>query len=216
MIPVPQSVLEALAKSFGTQSDHLAFFGGGQESSDGIVYQYTDKDTKSLLKILPIPVDNQRIGLLCLEERLKFVCFLGENGAQIVFPQISPLGNLYETCTSENYVWVGNLVVFLVAMLALAVMLLSQVAWYWWLLPVGIMFATFLLGLEFVTRIPNVHLAEFRDAMQHAEILLMVDVPVRGLTSAENPVKYGFVQQPVKMRPPFLHITTPWGWILSS
>jgi Ser/Thr protein kinase RdoA (MazF antagonist) len=59
------------------------------------------------LKILAIPVNDQRSGLFCLEERLRFVRFLGENGAQIVFPQFSPGGNLYETCTFGDHLWVG-------------------------------------------------------------------------------------------------------------
>ena len=46
----------------------------------------------------------------------------------------------------------------------------------WLLLPLGMMLASFLAGLRF-TRLPNVHLDEFRDALSHGEILLMVDVP---------------------------------------
>ena len=107
MIPVPQSVLEALATSFGTTTAHLSHFGGGEESSDGIVYAYPYKDTRRLLKIMAISVDGQRIGLLCLEERLEFVRFLGENGAHIVFPQFSPGENLYETFLHDNHLWVG-------------------------------------------------------------------------------------------------------------
>jgi Ser/Thr protein kinase RdoA (MazF antagonist) len=107
MIPVPKPVLESLAESFNMKATHLSHFGGGQESSDGIVYAYPFQDAQRLLKILPIPVDGQRVGLLCLEERLQFVRFLGENGAQIVFPQFSPQGNLYETTLYEKYLWVG-------------------------------------------------------------------------------------------------------------
>jgi Ser/Thr protein kinase RdoA (MazF antagonist) len=47
------------------------------------------------------------LGLLCLDERLQFVRFLGENCAQIVFPQFSPQGNLYETFNFEEHLWVG-------------------------------------------------------------------------------------------------------------
>jgi hypothetical protein len=38
MIPVPQTVLSALARSFGTTAADLSRFGGGREDSDGIVY----------------------------------------------------------------------------------------------------------------------------------------------------------------------------------
>ena len=67
MIPVPQPVLQLLAESFGTTADCFRHLGGGHESSDGIVYAYPYKDTQRLLKIMAIPCDDQRIGLLCLE-----------------------------------------------------------------------------------------------------------------------------------------------------
>jgi Ser/Thr protein kinase RdoA (MazF antagonist) len=56
---------------------------------------------------MPIALDNRRSGLLCLEERLKFMRFLGENKAPIVFPQFSPQGSLYETTLFEPHLWVG-------------------------------------------------------------------------------------------------------------
>ena len=107
MIPVPQSALEPLAQSFGTVAASLSRFGGGQEESDGIVYAYPYKDARRLLKIMAIPIQDQQKGLFCLEERLQFMRFLGENGAHIAFPQLSPQGNLYETLLFEPYLWVG-------------------------------------------------------------------------------------------------------------
>jgi Ser/Thr protein kinase RdoA (MazF antagonist) len=107
MIPVPQSVLESLARSFGTRADDLTHFGGGREESDGVVYAYPYKDTRRLLKILVISVEDQRRGLLCLDERLQFAHFLGKNGARIAFPQPSPQDNLYETFAFEPHLWVG-------------------------------------------------------------------------------------------------------------
>ncbi|MCP4283714.1 MAG: hypothetical protein GY792_04580, partial [Gammaproteobacteria bacterium] len=107
MISVPQPILESLAEAFGTNASALSHFGGGQESSDGIVYAYPHENSRRLIKIMAIPDNERRIGLLCLEERLQFVRFLGEHGADIVFPQFSPQGNLYETCVLEKYLWVG-------------------------------------------------------------------------------------------------------------
>ncbi len=107
MIPVPPSALEALAASFGTETAHLRHFGGGDESSDGVVYAYPHQDTRRLLKIMAIPAEEQRVGRLCLEERLKFVRYLGENGAHIVYPHFSPSGNLYETHLDEHHLWIG-------------------------------------------------------------------------------------------------------------
>lgn len=72
MNPVPHSVLESLAQCFGTGVAELSQFGGGREESDGVVYAYPHEDRRRWLKILTIPADTQRRGLLCLEERLRF------------------------------------------------------------------------------------------------------------------------------------------------
>jgi len=107
MIPVSQTVLSALARSFGTTAADLSRFGGGREDSDGIVYDYPFGATQRLLKVMAIPAEGQRRGLLCLEERLRFMRFCGENGARIAFPQLSPQGRLVETFAFEAHLWVG-------------------------------------------------------------------------------------------------------------
>jgi len=89
----------------------------------------------------------------------------------------------------ETYLWDGNLALFFVALLALGVLALMQVSWYWLLLPLAVMLATFLSGLEFTSRIPNVHLSEFADALHHREILLLVDVPVGQVARVEERVQ---------------------------
>lgn len=86
----------------------------------------------------------------------------------------------------ERYLWGGNLVIFFAALLALVVLSVMQVNSYWLLLPAGTMLAAFGAGLQFVTHIPNVHLAEFRDALRHREILLMIDVPVSQVARVEQ------------------------------
>ena len=107
MIPVPHPALESLAQCFGTEAADLSLFGGGREESDGVVYAYPHEDRQRLLKILAIPADTQRRGLLCLEERLRFAHFLGQNGAHIAFPRLSPQDRLYETLLHRPYLWVG-------------------------------------------------------------------------------------------------------------
>jgi len=107
MIPVPPTVLESLAQSFGTALANLSHFGGGREESDGVVYAYPHEDARRLLKVMAVPVENQRRGRLCLEERLRFMRFLGENGARIAFPQFSPQGNLYEAVRDKAHLWIG-------------------------------------------------------------------------------------------------------------
>ena len=85
----------------------------------------------------------------------------------------------------ESLLWTANLISF-VAALGIFFVLLVTTGWSVWLLvPAAIMMANFLAGLRF-TRLPNTHLDEFRDAMAHGEILLMVDVPERQVASIEN------------------------------
>ena len=86
----------------------------------------------------------------------------------------------------ETIFWNGNLALFTIALLVLIVLALLHVSWYWLLIPVAIMLATFVTGAEFTRYIPNVHLSEFTDATHHREILLMVDVPVRQVARVEE------------------------------
>ena len=89
MIPVPQEVLEAFAPWYGTTAARLMYFAAGKEFSDGIVYAYPYESRGRLLKLMSIPLAEKQRGLFHLEERLRFVRYLGENGARIVFPEYS-------------------------------------------------------------------------------------------------------------------------------
>lgn len=89
----------------------------------------------------------------------------------------------------ERFLWGGNLALFFTALFAVFAILLMRVEWYWLLLPIGLMLISFLMGLEFATHVPNVHLSEFHDAMRHHEILLMIDVPVWRTARVEQLVK---------------------------
>ncbi len=105
MIPVPSSILAVLLERFKAPTAEK--FGGGREDSDGVVYAYPYGAGRRLLKILAFPVEEQQKAIFCFEERLRFMRFLGENGAPVVYPLLSPQGNLYETCASETHGWVG-------------------------------------------------------------------------------------------------------------
>lgn len=85
----------------------------------------------------------------------------------------------------EWLLWRINLALFFVALIAFVVLLL----WYpgiWLILPVVVMTGTFVSGLLFVLRVPNVHLDEFRPALQHGEVLLMIDVPATDITQVDQ------------------------------
>jgi len=86
----------------------------------------------------------------------------------------------------ESVLWGSNLALFFAALFVMLVIVLLKVEWYWLLLPVGFMLVSFLMGLKFVTRIPNVHLDEFKNAMQHREILLMIDVAAGQVADVEE------------------------------
>ena len=76
----------------------------------------------------------------------------------------------------EWFLWRVNLVLFFVALIAFVVILVWSPG-MWLMLPLVIMIGTFTSGLIFVLRLPNVHLNEFHPALQHGEVLLMIDVP---------------------------------------
>ncbi len=107
MIPVPLAILKQFAALYGTESTHLVHFGGGRDDSDGVLYAYPYQDRRRLLKIMALSAENPRLALLHLEERLRFMEFLGEKGAPVVFPQLSPQGNLYESLLDVSHTWVG-------------------------------------------------------------------------------------------------------------
>jgi hypothetical protein len=87
----------------------------------------------------------------------------------------------------ETVLWDGNLVVFGLALGAMLTLGFVNGLTAWLLIPLGVMLITFLAGMRF-TRVPNVHLDEFRDALSHGEILLMVDVPSTRVDDIENRV----------------------------
>ena len=89
----------------------------------------------------------------------------------------------------ETVLWDGNLVVFGLALGVLVTLLVVGRLDAWLLLPLGVMLASFKAGLRF-TRLPNTHMDEFRDALAHGEILLMIDVPETRVADIGNRVHH--------------------------
>lgn len=86
--------------------------------------------------------------------------------------------------TIQRIFWNGNLAVFGLALLGLLIALYtghSVLA----TLCLAIMIGTFILGL-LNTRLPDVHLREFREALQHGEILVFADVPKERVQEVED------------------------------
>ena len=93
-------------------------------------------------------------------------------------PPASPNQRMDLGARLETVLWDGNLVLFFLALVTLIVLALVNVSGFWMLVPAIIMLTTLAVGLGFTRYIPSVHLSEFADALNHREILLMVDVPV--------------------------------------
>jgi hypothetical protein len=138
--------------------------------------------------------DNEHAAVLVSEleergiDRKRMHAIAGRGGDVSGLPVASRMQRNDLGARLERYLWDGNLVLFFLALIALVVLALLPLPWWWLLLPAGIMLGAFLTGLEFVMRTPNVHLAEFGSAMRHREILLMIDVPVGQVADVEERV----------------------------
>jgi len=96
----------------------------------------------------------------------------------------------------ERFLWSSNLVVFLLALIALVVALVAG-EFIWSMICLAIMAVTFIAGEQFAVRVPNVHLTEFTDALSHGEILLMIDVPSNRVAYIEGFVHHNYPEAAV-------------------
>lgn len=103
--------------------------------------------------------------------------------ARLPHPTLPQRGDL--AARLESLLWNGNLVLFGIALAGLLVAL-YQGAMGWAVVALLVMAITFIGGFLFTYRIPHVHLDEFRDALSHGEILVMVDVPVERVKAVED------------------------------
>jgi hypothetical protein len=85
----------------------------------------------------------------------------------------------------QKALWNSNLIVFGVAALGLAAALYAGSA-AGALTAAVIMAASFTSGALFALRVPDTHLDEFRGALAHPNVLLMVDVPKRRVAEIET------------------------------
>lgn len=81
--------------------------------------------------------------------------------------------------------WNANLVLFAVAALVLLVSFFVASAWLA-VVALVVMGATFLGGAWFALKVPGVRLADFREALAHGEIVLMVDVSPKRVAEIEE------------------------------
>ncbi len=76
----------------------------------------------------------------------------------------------------EQLWWYGNLALFVVAAAGL-IAALATGRYPWALAAALVMLGTFVSGAWVTLRVPDMHVGEFRQALAHGEILLLVDVP---------------------------------------
>lgn len=106
MIQITEAWLAAIADRFGTKLDALTYIGGGREESDGVLYGYRDPVTSRdmVLKILAIPQENQARAFKEMDERTRFVNFLGEHGMDIAYPVANRNQLILETLEVDGYI----------------------------------------------------------------------------------------------------------------
>jgi Flp pilus assembly protein TadB len=85
----------------------------------------------------------------------------------------------------EKALWNVNLASFAVALGCFIFLLVTLHLNWWLLLPSSVMAANFIAGLNF-SNLPHAHLGEFRDALAHGEILLLVEVPENRTSAIEQ------------------------------
>lgn len=76
----------------------------------------------------------------------------------------------------EQGLWYGNLALFVLAAVGLLAAF-SATSTLWAAISLTVMVMTVAAGSTFVLRVPHTHLDEFRSALSHREILLLIDVP---------------------------------------
>ena len=92
------------------------------------------------------------------------------------------------TGTVDRVLWNANLLLFFIALMICLALLIRGMAG-WAVLPALVALASFLAGNRYTAVLPSMHLDEFNDALQHGEILLMVDVGRTQVAEVEEVVQ---------------------------
>lgn len=93
------------------------------------------------------------------------------------------------TARIEQVLWYSDLGLFFIALLGffVAAYFDSNLGM---IIAALIMVATFILGERFTTLMPKTHLDNFKEAMSHGEILLMVDLPFYLVASVDRTIRH--------------------------
>jgi hypothetical protein len=95
--------------------------------------------------------------------------------------EISDVHTLKETDYDEvveNIYWKLNIALFCLAFVVFVSMIIWQSGMFLFF-PIVVMVVCITAGIYFILEIPHVHWKEFRNAIPHGEILLIIDVPIK-------------------------------------
>ena len=87
----------------------------------------------------------------------------------------------------ENIFWNGNLIMFFIFLIIMLVAIASQ-QYILAILSISVMIISFAAGYFFVRHIPHTHPGEFKGAVSHNELLMMVDVADEKAGFIENTI----------------------------
>ena len=85
----------------------------------------------------------------------------------------------------ENFIWKANIILFFVSMATLIYSVVAGSLLYS-IISLSIMLMSFIAGDFYARYIPHAHISDFKNAIQHNEILIMVDVPKYRVAEIEN------------------------------
>jgi amicoumacin kinase len=105
MKKVPQEILDQFIRVYTDKSLNLIPFGGGEESSDGIVYRFSGKLSNQLIKIMFFKEQEYEQAIKVLSARLTFMDFLYRSGVPVVRLVPSSKGNIFETLQNNEGIW---------------------------------------------------------------------------------------------------------------
>jgi len=105
MKKVPQEILNQFIRVYTDVALNLIPIGGGEESSDGIVYQFTGTQTTQLIKILFFEEKDYEQALQVLSARINFMDFLYQSGVPVVRLIPSRKANIIEVFQSNEGIW---------------------------------------------------------------------------------------------------------------
>lgn len=88
----------------------------------------------------------------------------------------------------ERVIWGANLAIFFIALIGL-IQGLVRGSLLWSVIALVFIIAAVGGGALFAMRVPDVHLGEFRGALSHGDIVLMVDVPKSRVDEIEKIVE---------------------------